>query len=183
MALNVWRKLLILFAISDIVIWFALYFTRNQVIEIYTKEPKIEKLTDYTIWITILVICEGHMKNSVMGIVKALEQQKKALYLNLCVYIVLTLPLAYCFAFVVQKYGILTDKDSNTNNRGVGIWIAFVVGAGIQTIGYLIIISLTDWQYQCEVSQERLNLSTKLFPSEKEEQFKNDNDDYERVTD
>ena len=51
--------------------------------------------------------------------------------LNLVVYIVITLPLAYFLAFEVQKFGILVDKSKLTNNRGVAIWIAFVIGSGL----------------------------------------------------
>lgn len=92
-------------------------------------------------WITLLVSSESFLKNSIMGIIKALEQQRKALNLNLIVYIGITIPLAYFFAFVVQRFGVLIDKDDSTNNRGIGIWLAFVLGAGLQTIGYLIIIA------------------------------------------
>lgn len=85
------------------------------------------------------------MKNSILGIIKALEQQKKALVLNIYIYIGLTLPLAFFLVFKIQKYGILMDTCEYTNNRGVAVWIAFVIGSGLQTIGYLIIVSKSDW--------------------------------------
>ena len=92
-------------------------------------------------WITLLVTSECFLKNGIMGIIKALEQQKRALHLNLIVYVGITIPNAFFFAFVFQRFGLLTDKDDSTNNRGIGIWLAFVIGVGLQTIGYLIIVT------------------------------------------
>jgi len=71
---------------------------------------------------------------------------------------ILTLPLAYFFAFKIQKYDLLKDESEETNNRGVGIWIAFVVGSGLQTIGYLIIVGTTDWWHVSDQSKDRLRL-------------------------
>jgi hypothetical protein len=81
----------------------------------------------------------------------------------LIIYVVLTIPLPYFFAFKVQKFGFLTDLSNETNNRGVGIWIAFVIGSGLQTIGYLIIIGKTNWWHVSEISQNRLRLKTQLL--------------------
>lgn len=163
LAKQIWYKLLFLFALSDVVIWCLLFWNRYKAVSIYTRDKKVETLMNDSIWITIVVIAEAIMKNSILGIIKALEQQKKALYLNLFIYIFLTLPLAYVFAFVVQGYDLLTDKDESTNNRGIGIWIAFVIGAGFQTVGYLSIIALTDWWKISEISRDRLKLNTKLL--------------------
>lgn len=163
LAKQIWYKLLFLFALSDVVIWCLLFWNRYKAVSIYTRDKKVETLMNDSIWITIVVIAEAIMKNSILGIIKALEQQKKALYLNLFIYIFLTLPLAYVFAFVVQGYDVLTDKDESTNNRGIGIWIAFVIGAGFQTVGYLSIIALTDWWKISEISRDRLKLNTKLL--------------------
>lgn len=164
-AKTIWLRLLFVFISTDIVLWCFLYWNRMQVASLYTSSQEVLTLTNYTIWITIVVIIECFMKNSILGIIKALEQQKSALCLNLFIYLVLTIPLAYVFGFEVQKFDMLTDKDRNTNNRGVGIWIAFVIGAGLQNIGYFIIITKTDWWRVSHLSQERLKLSTQLLPS------------------
>ena len=91
-------------------------------------------MTNYAIWITLIVICECFLKNAILGIVKSLERQKTALYLNMFIYLGITIPLVYFFAFEVEKYGYFLDiqeAHAITNNRGVAIWIAFVIGSGL----------------------------------------------------
>ena len=118
-------------------------------------------MTDYSIWITIIVIAECFLKNAILGIVKSLERQKTALYLNTVIYVGITIPLVYFFAFEVQKYGWFVDLDRGstgaaaTNNRGVAIWIAFVIGSGLQNIGYFFIIWATDWGWVSRMSRRR----------------------------
>ena len=79
--------------------------------------------------------------------------------LNLVIYLAFTIPLAYILVFKVQEYGFMTDTSVDTNNRGVSIWIAFVIGSGLQTLGYLIIIANTDWLEVSISSRRRLELS------------------------
>lgn len=117
-------------------------------------------MTNYSIWITIIVIVECFLKNSLLGIVKSLDKQKSALYLNMLIYLGLTIPLVYVFAFEVQKHGYFTDNLSSknsriTNNRGVAIWIAFVIGSALQNIAYMIIIGSTDWNSVSKLSRRR----------------------------
>lgn len=69
--------------------------------------------------------------------------------------------MANFLVFHIQKYGYLTDKTVYTNNRGVAVWIAFVVGSGLQTIGYLIIIANTDWDEVSLISRSRLEPNAK----------------------
>ena len=63
--------------------------------------------------------------------------------------------MANFLVFHIQKYGYLVDKTMDTNNCGVAVWIAFVIGSGLQTIGYLIIIANTDWDEVSMASRSR----------------------------
>lgn len=56
-------------------------------------------MTNYVIWISLLTILESFFKNSLLGVIKALEQQKRALDVNFVSYMCLVIPLAYFFAF------------------------------------------------------------------------------------
>lgn len=61
----------------------------------------------------------------------------------------------------MQKYGYFVDEveESTTNNRGVAIWTAFVIGSGLQTVGYFLIIGTTDWNYVSKQSRSRFMCS------------------------
>lgn len=47
------------------------------------------------------------------------------------------------------------DESDDTNNRGVGLWVGYVIGIGWQDVGYLYIIASTDWQEIADRAQER----------------------------
>ena len=116
----------------------------------------VATMTNYVIWITLLTILESFFKNSLMGVIKALEQQKRALDVNFISYMCLVIPVAYFFAFKSQKYGLFVDEPgADTNNRGTGLWVGYVIGIGWQDLGYLYIIASTDWQKIADGAQER----------------------------
>lgn len=59
--------------VSDIILWYFLFWNRYKVVGIYTSDEMVKNLTNYTIWITIIVIVQCFMKNSILGVIKALE--------------------------------------------------------------------------------------------------------------
>lgn len=118
-------------------------------------------MTNYVIWIVLLATLEFVLKGALLGVIKALEQQKRALYINMFSYISLVIPLAYFCAFKAQSYGFFVDDESSvgkgnvSNNRGVALWMGHVVGIGCQVLGYFYIISSTNWQSIADGAQER----------------------------
>lgn len=112
-------------------------------------------MTNYIIWICILVVCESFFKNCLLGVIKALEQQKRALMINIFSYLVMVVPLSIFFAFKVQDYGWFVDTSPDTNNRGLALWIGFIIGIGFQVLGYLHILMSTDWQEASDFARIR----------------------------
>jgi len=49
---------------------------------------------------------------------------------NFVSYMCLVIPLAYFFAFKAPDYGLFVDESNETNNRGVGLWLGYVIGIG-----------------------------------------------------
>ena len=129
-AKKIYSILFILFIIGDFIDWLFLFLNRFEIGKVFTDSKKVQKTTNYVIWITLLTILESFFKNSLMGVVKALEQQKRAMNINFISYMCLVIPLAFFFAFKAPDYGLFVDKSEATNNRGVGLWVGYVIGIG-----------------------------------------------------
>lgn len=94
--------------------WLLLFSFRFYIVSIFTDSKDVAKMTNYVIWICLLTIVESFFKNSLLGVIKALEQQKRAMNVNVISYLCLVIPLAYFFAFKAQDYGYFVDTvDSN----------------------------------------------------------------------
>lgn len=155
-AKKIYGILFVLFVIGDFLDWLILFLNRFKIVGIFTESQEVAKMTNYVIWITLLTVLESFFKNSLLGVIKALEQQKRALDVNFVSYLCLVIPLAYFFAFKSQKYGFFVDEPgSDTNKRGTGLWVGYVIGIGWQDLGYLYIIASTDWQKIADGAQER----------------------------
>lgn len=120
----------------------------------------MKKLTNYTMWLTLIDICENFFKESIMGTIKALGLQQSSFRWSMMTYFCVTYPLCYFLVFEIQKFGYLTDTSEETNNRGSGIWIALVIGSAMQIIGYLLIINKANWQNIADESLERQSILT-----------------------
>lgn len=161
-AKKIYAILFVLFIIGDVIDWLLLFIYRFKIVTIFTDSKPVAKMTNYVIWICLLTILESFFKNSLLGVIKALEQQKRALHVNFVSYVCLVIPLAYFFAFEAPKYGLFVDASDETNNRGVGLWVGYIVGIGWQDLGYLYIISSTDWQVIADGAQERQRKTLEL---------------------
>lgn len=146
-AKKIYYILFILFIIGDFLDWLLLFLNRFRIVHMYTDSEAVAKKTNYIIWICLLTILESFFKNALLGVIKALEQQKRALQVNFISYVCIVIPCAYFFAFHAQEYGLFLDEaGKDTNNQGLGLWVGYVIGIGLQDLGYLCIIGSTDWQ-------------------------------------
>lgn len=98
-AKKIYKILLVLFVIGDIFNYVLLFLYRFKIAGIYTESKTVTKMTNYVIWIVLLTTLEFVLKGALLGVIKALEQQKRALYVNMFSYISLVIPLAYFCAF------------------------------------------------------------------------------------
>jgi len=144
-ARKIYSVLFIIFVLGDLIDWLILFINRFSIVCIFTDSKPVQKMTNYVIWITLCTVLESFFKNSLMGVIKALEQQDRAMSVNFISYFCIIIPLAFFFAFQAPKYGLFVDETNETNNRGVGLWVGYIIGIGWQDVGYLYIIATTDW--------------------------------------
>ena len=79
-----------------------LYSFRNFIIPIFTKSEDLLILCKDLVGLLLLISSIDFIQGSLYGVVKALNLQNKALFINLITYYVIAIPLGYFISF---KYG------------------------------------------------------------------------------
>lgn len=119
---------------------------RGKFIVIFTSQPELLEITDHIILVVLIVIAQDFQQGALYGVLKALGQQTKSMYINVVTYYVLVIPFSYYFAFHCyvgpKPLGIL------------GLWFGFVVGLSHQIVRYTLLINNADWE---KASQEAFN--------------------------
>ena len=106
----------------------------------------------------MLVVSSMDMiQGSLSGVIKALNLQKFAMWINCVTYYIIVLPLAVYFTFFYKS------SSSSSLERGIGlrgIYLAMFFGMIHQITAYLLLIKYSDWQrviYETEDRQEKEN--------------------------
>lgn len=113
---------------------------------------------------SIIVNALDFQQGMLYGVIKAIDRQKCAAYLNFISCNVLALPLSFCCAFY---FGTRTD-DNNKEVEGLGpegLWIGFIIGYTHQCIAYQTLIALTNWKDVCDNAEERISRNSSLNTS------------------
>jgi len=72
-AKKIYSILFVLFIIGDVLDWVLLFIFRFSIVRAFTNSEPVAKMTNYVIWICLLTLLESVFKNSLMGVIKALE--------------------------------------------------------------------------------------------------------------
>ena len=128
--------------IFDAIVFNVVYFFRGYFTKIFTNSEELFEMTDYVMVTMIVFHFLDFIQGTLMGTIKALYHQKKAMYINFVTYYVFVVPLSYLFTFK-QNLGIK------------GIWYASIIGIIHQICAYLFVIHKSDWEKIKNESIER----------------------------
>lgn len=119
-----------IFCTSIIVL--ALYLFKDSVTSLFTKEPKVIKIFDDTMWVLLIYIWFDTIHGVQSGIIRGLGRQAYGSIYTLFCYYVLGMPLALVLCFKA-KMGI------------AGLWLGFSIACIVLDIGFAMIISCPNW--------------------------------------
>ena len=120
--------------ISVDVIEMAILFTFSKsIVLIFTNIEVIQEITNDNIWLLVMVATLDFIQGSLCGIIKALDLQTQAMFVNLVTYYVLALPIGYT---LVHNCGFKLE----------GLWFGFAIGLTYQIISYFCLIQRSDWE-------------------------------------
>ena len=94
------------------------------------------------------------IQGSLSGVIKALNLQKFAMWVNCVTYYIFVVPLAVFFTFFYKA-----EKHSFERGIGLrGIYLAMFIGMIHQITAYLLLILYSDWQKIIYESEDRQDI-------------------------
>ena len=123
----------------------ALFITaKDPIIRCFTRDEDVFALSEKCFYIIVLAFIPDMIQGSMQGVIRALDQQRRASYIALAAFYLVSIPLAVLLVFVVEM-GV------------AGLWIAMCAGIAIQAIFYTrLVVCGTDWQAVANDAQDRI---------------------------
>lgn len=151
---RIYKCVMIFTVLADIIEWSLLYYFRKYFCSVFTSEDELLKMFEKTVWIVLIVIAMDFQQGVLCGPIKALGRQHIAAYINFVTYYILTIPLAYFFAFKFRSS--INSKGEEVMGLGVeGLWLGFICGMVHQILAYIYLIKTTSWENAVEESRKR----------------------------
>ncbi len=99
----------------------------------FTSDIDVFETTDKTVFIIVLAFIPDMIQGSIQGVIRALDAQRKASYIALAAYYLVSIPIACVLVFAMDM--------------GVeGLWVAMALGISLQACLYVRLVIVTDWQ-------------------------------------
>ena len=133
LARRYYRVISTIVALVAIAISLAIYFCREQVTGLFTKEPTVFNLTVQVMPILAILHLADELQGYSQGQIRALGLQRRAAFIALGSYYLIAIPLACIFAFVFE-WGL------------AGLWVGQALGNLVQGVLYLRLVLVANWQ-------------------------------------